>query len=658
MSLEKLFEPGEIAGMKLKNRLVMAPMATTLAGTNGEVTQRMIEYYRARAKGGVGLIIIEVTLADTTIGNGLRVLIRCLDIEHSSYIAMFHELVEAIHDYGAKVAVQLSAGGGPSVNPETAPGAQPVSCSPLPSEFAPHIIPRELTISEIEYLIEAQGKAASRLKRAGADAIEMHAHGSYLIAQFMSPLTNHRTDKYGGDLDGRLRFAMESIQAIKSRVGNDFPLLFRYAVDEYVEGGRGLEESQIVAKRLEQAGVHALDISAGTLHFMQSSPWFIPPSRLPKSTWVHLSDAIKKVVNIPVIVAGRLGDPYLAAKVLEDEKADFIAMARPLLCDPDLPKKVATGHPEDIRRCISCNEGCLAGGAGLSIYRRCVLNPLAGRELTYKDPPERAERKKKVLIIGAGPGGMEAARVAALRGHDVVLYEKSQQLGGGQLRLTMVAPHKEDMINIIRFYEAQFKKLDNVTLKLGIEATANHVKKEKADAVVIATGSEALIPEIAGVDKANVVTARAVLRDEAKVGSAVVIIGFGMVGCETADYLSEQGKKVTLIDIKNESEVAYDVEMTSRFCLLKSLAEKAVSIVGSRVVTEITDEEVITFDFQGNKKAYKADTVVISAGSKSVTGLVSQIAKLVNEHYIIGDAKEPRKIMDAIWEGFRCCYEL
>jgi 2,4-dienoyl-CoA reductase-like NADH-dependent reductase (Old Yellow Enzyme family) len=340
MSLEKLLEPGEIAGMRLKNRLVMAPMATTLASTNGEVSQRMIEYYRARARGGVGMIIVEVVMADTSIGGGLRILIRCLDMEHSSYIGMFHELVEAIHDYGAKVAVQLTAGGGASVNLKSAPaGAQPVSCSPLPSEMAPHIVPRELTVGEIEYLIEAQGKAAARIKDAGADAIEMHAHGAYLMAQFMSPLTNHRTDKYGGDLDGRLRFAMESIQAIKSTVGNDFPLLFRYSVDEYIEGGRGLEESQIVAKRLQQAGVHALDISAGTHFFIKASPWFIPPSRIPKGTWVHLSEGIKKVVDMPLILAGRLGDPYLAAKVLEEGKADFVAMGRPLLCDPDLQQE-------------------------------------------------------------------------------------------------------------------------------------------------------------------------------------------------------------------------------------------------------------------------------------------------------------------------------
>ncbi len=654
MSLEKLLEPGEIAGMKLKNRLVMAPMATTLASDRGEVTQRMIEYYRARARGGVGMIIIEVVMADTTIGNGLRILVRCLDMEHSSHIGMFHELVEAIHDYGAKVAVQLSAGGGSSVNLETAPtGAQPASCSPIPSEMAPHIVPRELTISEIEYLIEAQAKAAARIKDAGADAIEMHAHGSYLMAQFMSPLTNRRADKYGGNLDGRLRFALESLKAIKSSVGNDFPLLFRYSVDEYVEGGRGLEESQVVAKRLEQAGIHALDVSAGTHFFMKSSPWFIPPLRIPKGSWIHLSEGIKNTVNIPVILAGRLGDPYLAAKVLEDGKADFISMARPLLCDPDLPKKIAAGYPEDIRRCISCNEGCL----DLWKYRRCVLNPLAGRELTYKDP-DKADKKKKVMIIGAGPGGMEAARVAALRGHDVVLYEKTKQLGGGQLRLTMVPPNKEELSNIIKFYEAQFKKLDSITLKLGTEATASLVKQEKADAVIIATGSEALIPKIAGVDKANVFTARAILGGKIKVGKTVVIIGFGMVGCETADFLSEQGKDISLIDIKDDSEVADDVEMASRLCLLDNLEKKNVRITGSRAVTEITDDGVVTFDFQGNKEVYKADTVVIATGSKPVNKLVPQIANLVKEYYIIGDAKEPRKIIDAIWEGFRCCYEL
>lgn len=626
MGLEKLFEPGEIAGMKLKNRLVMAPMFTTLSSINGEVTQRMIEYYRARAKGGVGLIIVEVVLADTTVAE--RIGIRCLNIQNPSHIAQLHELVEAIHDYGAKVAIQLSAGGA-----------------------------KELTQSQMEYLIEAQGQAAARIKRSEADAIEIHAHGSYLMAQTMSPLTNHRTDKYGGDLGSRLRFTLESIQAIKSNVGIDFPLLFRYAGDECAEGGRGLEESKVVANVIEEAGVHALDISAGISTVREAGTWFIPPSYLPKGTWIHLSEGIKQTVSIPVIVAGRLGDPYLAAKVLDEGKADFISMGRPLICDPDLPKKVAAGHPEEVRRCISCNEGCLVPPPWDGRYIRCALNPLAGRELNYREPG-RTEIKKKVLVIGAGPGGMEAALIAGQRGHDVVLYEKNSQLGGGQLRLTTIPPHKEELKNIIAFYEVQLKKLNNVILKLGMEATADIIKKERADVVIVATGSQPLIPEISGVDGSNVVTAQEVLGAEVKVGSTVVIIGFGMVGCETANYLSEQGTKVTLLDLKDEVEVAGDVEESSRFHLLKSLVDKEVSILGSRTIMEINNEGVITIDVQGNTEVHKADTVVLATGSQPLAELIPQIAEFANEYYVIGDAKEPRRIMDAIWEGFRCCYEL
>ncbi|MBI4267550.1 MAG: FAD-dependent oxidoreductase [Chloroflexi bacterium] len=651
--MEKLFEPGKIARMELKNRLCMAPMGTSLAGPQGEISQRMIEYYRARARGGVGLVITEIVMPEFNPARALMFGTGTPAVGSAGNIRLFTELAEAVHDYGAKIAIQLTCGNGRLGGLEDYPEVQAVSPSPVPTELAPNRIPRELTVSEIEYIVAAQGKAAAKLKRANIDAIEIHAHGGYLMAQFMSPIVNKRTDKYGGDLDGRLRFPLESIQAIKAAAGNDFPLIFRYAIDEFVEGGRGIAESQEVARRLEAAGVHAIDISGGAGGFRIGSSWVFPPSYLPEGTYVHLAEAIKKAVKIPVITAGRLGDCSMASRVLEDGNADFISLGRPVLCDPDLPRKWATGHPEEVRRCISCNV-CQTRGGG---YIHCALNPLAGRELAYHEP-QKAERKKKVMVIGAGPGGMEAARVAALRGHDVVLYEKTKQLGGGQLKIAMVPPHKDDLQNIIDYYDAQFKKLKNVTVRLGAEANADLVKKEKPDAVVIAVGNEPIIPDLPGVTGRNAVTAEAVLAGEAKVGSSAVVIGAGMVGCETANYLAQQGKAVTILSRRDASQSAIDVPVHHRTHLLRMLAEKSVKIIGPRTVVEITNQGVVTEDAQKKREVVPADTVVLARGRKPLTGLVSEIAKMVDEYTVIGDAKETRSIKDAIWEGFRYCNEL
>jgi len=361
---------------------------------------------------------------------------------------------------------------------------------------------------------------------------------------------------------------------------------------------------------------------------------------------IHLAEAIREVVGIPVIVPGRLGDPELAEKVLEEGKADFVALGRPLIADPDWPNKVAEGHIEDVRKCLSCNTclGTIFSGRPL----RCAVNAEAGREGKLKIEP--SDKVKKVMVVGAGPAGMEAARVAGLRGHKVALYEKTNELGGGQLKLAMTPPHKEELRYIVDYYSAQFRKLDNVKVEFGKEVNAELVEKEDPDVVVIATGGRALVPKIPGVKKENVVTAHDVLAGKAKVGEKVIVAGGGLVGCETANFLAAQEKKVTIIEMLDE--IANDVEPITRGVLLQELAEKGVETLTQMKIDEITDEGVVVIDKKQNRKLFKSDTIVLALGAESVNMLQKELEGKVPELYVIGDSREPGKIVNAIHDGY------
>jgi len=520
-----------------------------------------------------------------------------------------------------------------------------VAPSPIPCPISINL-PRELTVEEIGEIEDLFAQAALRAKEAGIDTVELHGAHGYLMAQFMSRYSNTRTDAYGGDLAGFLRFPLNVIQKVRKKVGPDYPIIFRLSADEKVPGGRGLQESKVMAKYLEQAGVDALHVSAAVYGSVRFT---VPPMSVPPGINVEAAAEIKKVTSVPVIAVGRIHDPYMAEGFLEQGFADLIALGRPSIADEDYPKKVsgADGGLEDLRCCISCNQGCISRvfmGQPVS----CLVNPAAGREeemaLVMADQP------KIVLIIGGGPGGMEAARVAALRGHEVHLYEKESRLGG-QLNLASMAPCKQEFAKVVRYLSTQVKKT-GVNLHLNTEATRETVSQIKPDVIIIATGSVPLRPNIPGLDQTNVATAWDVLKGEARPGRNSLIIGGGLVGAETADFLAQfRGRKVTLVEML--PDIAGDMGGDSRHFLLERLKEKGVAIITGAEVKRVQDDSVI-LACNGQEQCISGfDVFVLALGSRPQDDVALELKDTVEADHIflIGDVKEPRKAIDAIREG-------
>jgi 2,4-dienoyl-CoA reductase-like NADH-dependent reductase (Old Yellow Enzyme family)/thioredoxin reductase len=649
----KLLEPGEIGKLQLKNRMVMSSMGTRLAGVWGEVNDATIEWYARRARGGAGLITVEATHVAAALFP-VRGVIRMLRADDDCYCPGLFALAEAVHEAGSKISIQLSVGRAASTGSLWMPGLGNIEGTPgmAPSAvaFPGATKPRAMTIEEIKQTIQWFGKAAARVKQVGFDAVELHAHFHSVPGCFLSPLFNKRTDEYGGSFENRLRFVLEIIASMRQRVGAGFPLMVKYSIDEFVPGGRDIKDGLAIAQRLEREGVDAIVVSQG-----QAGSKQIPyaPLYWPEGYMVPLAEALKKALRIPVIVGGRLGDSVLAEQILEEGKADFIGMGRPLIADPDLPKKIKEGHTEEIRPCVAdnwCFE--IFGKAEM----RCTLNAAAGRELKYGEI-KPAERIKKVVIVGAGPAGMEAARVAGLRGHKVLLYERGKKLGEGELKLASTAPHKEVFQSISAYYKAAIKKLPNVRVEFGKEATVGRILKGKPDTVIIATGGKSVIPDIPGIDGSNVVTAFDILANRAKmVGKKVTVCGGNAIGCETASYLAKQGNRVTMVEMLDR--IGADIEANSLSALKDELAEDQVSIVTGKKVEAITDQGVIVSDLKGNRTELQTDIAVLALGVEPVNDLAPALAGRVKELYTIGDAKKPAKIHDAVADAFILAFSL
>lgn len=664
----KLFEPGRIGKLTLKNRIVMAPLLTGLTEPveDGRLSPRDIDFYVARAAGGLGMIItsvmrpnrrLEPSFGEPVINN-----LRC--------IRWLNDLAEAVHDYGVKVCVQLSPGLGRNILPNPAlPHGGLVAPSPVPSFFDPDITCRELTIEEIEQLITDFEFSAKIISSAGIDAIEIHAHEGFLTDQFMTSLWNKRTDKYGGDLDGRLRFAMELVNATRRGAGDDFTITFRYGLTHYLDGGRSIEEGLEIARRLEAAGLSALHIDAGAY---ENNNWVKPPTSQSPGCLIQMAELVKKVVKIPIITVGKLQYPELAERVLREGKADFIALGRPLLADPEWANKVKGGRFEDIVPCLGCHEGCLTRVYQLK-HASCAVNPACGKERDYAIRP--AETKKSVLVIGGGPGGMEAARVATLRGHKVTLWEKGYALGGN-LKPAAVPDFKMDYKLLLDYLITQIQKL-GVTVKLGQKATPELIQEMNPDVVFIATGATpsikpikctqcgicdtskfkptfCYVPQIpgleTGIEKGKVVTAVATLLDKKEVGESVGIIGGGMVGAETGLYLARKGKKVTIVA---RHDAMRDMMWVNALDIKEKLSDTDAKTLTDTDVLEIIDKGIVIADEQGNKSTLEADTIVLAGGMKSNSDLMEALGDKLPEIYAIGDCVKPRLVLHAIWEGFR-----
>lgn len=634
MQFPKLLEGGRIGKMGVKNRTVMAPIANRLNDESGAVTQRFIDFYVERAKGGTGLIIIENTCVDWPLGKAGDFPVR---LDSDRFIHGFNDLAEAVHPYGAKLATQLQHAGRQTEMGATE-GLQPVTSSVL-TEYRGSLA-REMTIPEIKEAVEKFAAAARRTKQSGFDAVEIHGAHGYLPTQFMSPYMNTRTDMYGGSFENRMRFPLEIVSRVREEVGTDFPIIYRISADEHVAGGVDLAEAKLIAQALEKAGVDAIDVSAGA---QASRYWIFPTMAMPRGCNVHLSEGIKAVVDIPVIVVGRINDPFLAEDILQQEKADFVALGRPLLADAYFVEKASRGAAEDIRPCIACNQCILR----LMYHWRigCSVNPETGKEREFELKP--AAESKRVLIAGGGPAGMEAARVAALRGHEVTICEKAEMLGG-QLLLASAPSFKKEIAGYVKYLVGQVERL-GVKVELGKEVTRELVEQLEPDVLIVATGAVPLIPSMPGVDSKNVVIAESVLAGEAKVGKTAAVAGGGRLGVEMAYHLSQQGTAVTLVEMTGE--IGADLELSEKMYFLKGLKEAHVRMLTNSKIEAVTEKGVEVVNKEWQRELIPVDTVVLALGAVSQNALLEDLKDVDVETYAIGDCVEPRTIYEAVHEG-------
>ena len=649
--LEKLFTPIRIGSMEVKNRIVMAPMTTNWAPDDGTISQKMIDYWEERAKGGVGLIIFEAV----TIDAAFPYIIRTVGLWDDNLIPSFKRFVDAMHAHGAKVAPQISHPGPESFS--WLKGVQPVGPSPVVCKTHGQVC-RELTLEEIKTIVGQYGEAARRAREAGCDAMELHAAHSYMLAgSFLSPLRNKRTDAYGGTIDGRLRFLREVMESIRAKAGPDFPVILRISGDEHLPGGRDILDSQYIAPKLVAAGVDAFHISGGVVPDVF---WRILPCLgTQPGLNVPAAAAVKEAVDVPVMVVGRINDPQLAEDILVKGYADMIVMGRALLADPELPNKAREGSIEDIAPCTSCGQGCLRTQLTYEPMT-CVINPAVGREKEMVITP--VAKQKKVLVIGGGPGGLEAARVSALRGHKVMLWEKASKLGG-QINLAAIPPMKQELSKWIIYLSTQVKKAQ-VKVELNKEATPELIEKEKPDVVIVATGGKPLTPAIPGVEGKKVVTANEVLEGKLAISRGkVLVIGGGMVGCEIADMLADTGYNqttgsvpVTIVEML--ADIGLDVIPQTRMLLLPRLREKGVEAITSATVREFLEDGVIIIKDGQEETIRGMDFIILACGTESVDELSAKIKDKVTEVYVIGDAKAPRKALEAIAEAAEIAREI
>ncbi|MFZ7944841.1 MULTISPECIES: NAD(P)/FAD-dependent oxidoreductase [Bacillaceae] len=633
-----LFTPGKIGKLEIENRIVKASTGTGLGNRDGTVSERQIRHYKELASGGVGLLIAEYVFIDN---DASKTAFCQLGISDNEYIAGLSWLASTIHDQGVKVGIQLAHCGRQRML-----GIPPVKAAsriPWPEQYeTTGMMPEELTIEEMKQIVKDYGAAAKRAKTAGFDCIEIHAAHGYLITNFLSQLTNKRTDLYGGSLENRMRFLTEVVKSVKEEVGDDYPVILRVNGTDYEPGGFRMEESIQVCKRAEQLGIDALHVSGGdhtTMHYQVS------PMSIPKGPNVWAAESIKQEVSIPVIASGSITTPEFAEEILSQGKGDFVSLARPLLADPHFPLKAKEGRPEDIIPCIRCNDGCMERTFFNNLSVRCSVNPNMGREGEL--PIKVSAAPKNILIIGGGPAGMEAARVSALRGHQVTLYEKGEL--GGALVAAGAAKFKPDIHNLITYYISQLEKLDiNIVHE---EATADTVRKGNYEEVIISTGKLPKPFQVKGMDKMTVVHAKDVLSKKTSVGENVVIIGGGLTGTETALFLSNQGRHVTIVE--KADSIMNDDLITFKTSYNEMLRKQKVFIYKETEIEEIHDQGALLIHRGGERREIAADTIILAHGYTSNEDFAHSLKNQMNINvHSIGDGKKPGKIYDAIHAGF------
>jgi len=631
-----LWDGVNIAGLELRNRAVMPAMGTGYGSPQGHVTERLKAYHGIRAEGGVGLIITEVCAVHPT-GKALA---AELGIYEDDFIPGLRELASVIKGAGAAAAVQLHHAGR-----ETLPsfiGEQPVAPSPIASR-AMGQVPRELSEDEIRELIRCYAEAARRAREAGFDAVEVHGAHGYLIHQFISPYSNLREDAYGGDDEGRFRFAREIVREIRKTTGEDFPVIFRFSSSEELKGGYDLEYILPLIVMLEEDGVDAFHVSCGT-YDAPGNPTS-PGMHHPSGINVERAAAVKEAVEKPVIVAGKIHDPDLAEKVLRASKADLVAFGRQHLADANFLAKAAQGRHDDIRFCLSCNQGCIERLSFEMRSATCVINPLCGHELDLI--PREMVSKGPFLVVGAGAAGLQAAITLGEAGADVRIVEREEK-AGGQMRAASRPPGKEPLAEWIEWAERRLQSLGQST-EFGLEADAKILADEDWEGVVNACGARPLLPVLPGSDLEINAEARRVLLGLEQTGDNVLVVGAGPVGMETAHYLIENGKSVTVVE---EQEYPPLTPLSSHGYFLHRVLRKNGTLLLATKVLEVTGAGALV-QARGEEKQLEADTVVWAVGSIPETGLAEAAREAGITVLSVGDAVEPRRILEAVHEGYK-----
>lgn len=641
MRFKTMFSPIQVGPMTVKNRFVVPPMGNNFANPDGTWSDQSVAYYAERAKGQFGLITIEATVVHHGAKGGPKK--PCLYDDSS--IESLKKITDACHAQGAKVSIQLQ-NAGPEGNAKNA-GAPIEAASAIPSVYGKDT-PVEVPTEKVYELVKGYGDAAERAMKAGADAVEIHMAHGYLVNSFISPRTNKRVDEFGGNFENRMRFPRLIVEEVKRRVGGKVAILARINSSDEVEGGDDVHDSAAIAAYLEDCGVEGLHVSRA-VHIKDEYMW--APTAVHAGFSADLVTEIKRAVSIPVITVGRYTEPYYAELLLREGRADLVAFGRQSLADPHMPEKAMNDNLEDLVPCIACLQGCVA-----NMYKGepicCLVNPFLGHEAQGYP---KAEKSKKVMVIGGGVAGMCAAFVAAERGHDVSLYESTDKLGGN-MRLAAYPPGKGDITNMIRSYIVRCEKA-GVKIHMNTTVDLEMVKAEKPDAVIVSTGSRTLILPIEGIENPAIIHGSDLLDGKRAAGKKVLVVGGGMVGCETAAFLGEQQHDVTVIEYRDT--VGADVIHEHRVFLMEDFKNYAIKEITGAKVCKFFDDGVEYESPDGSRHEVRGfDSVVLSMGFKNYNPFAEQLEELGQEVYVVGDATRARRALDATKEAYAAAMQI